>query len=110
MENSLLSNMLLTAARQIKHADMNFGQDVRLITSLILCILTTTKRVLRQNIQDPDEKQHNTAFHYQGLYCSPRLKQLSGAETHRYLETPTCEDYTRDISGMAPNYFMRVIE
>ena len=57
-----------------------------------------------------DEMQHNTAVHLQVLYCSLRLKRLSRAETHRYLETPICEDYTRDISGMAPNYSMRVIE
>ena len=44
------------------------------------------------NSPDLDKMQHNNAFRLQSLYCSLRLKQLSGAETHRHLETPTCED------------------
>ena len=31
------------------------------------------------NSEDPDEMQHNTAFH-QGLYCLNRLKQSSEKE------------------------------
>ena len=31
------------------------------------------------NSEDPDEKQHNAAFH-QGLHCLLRLKQPSGTE------------------------------
>ena len=38
------------------------------------------------NNEDPDEMQHNAAFH-QGLHCLLRLKQPSGTEIHRNLET-----------------------
>ena len=37
------------------------------------------------NSEDPDEMQHNTAFH-QGLPCLLRLKQSSVTETHHNLE------------------------
>ena len=33
------------------------------------------------NSDDPDEMQHNAAFH-QGLHCLLRLKQPSGTEMH----------------------------
>ena len=33
------------------------------------------------NIEDPDEMQHNAAFHL-GLHCLLRLKQSSGTEIH----------------------------
>ena len=42
------------------------------------------------NSEDPDEMQHNAAFH-QGLHCLLRLKQPSGAEIHRNLENSTCD-------------------
>ena len=41
------------------------------------------------NSEDPDEMQHNAAFH-QGLYCLLRLKQSSGTEIH-HLEKSTCD-------------------
>ena len=49
------------------------------------------------NSEDPDEMQHNAAFH-QGLHCLLRLKQPSGTEIHHYSETSTCEPfkYTMD--------------
>ena len=37
------------------------------------------------NSEDPDEMQHNAAFH-QGLQCLLRLKQSSGTEIHHNLE------------------------
>ena len=37
------------------------------------------------NSVDPDEMQHNAAFH-QGLHCLQRLKHPSGTEIHHYLE------------------------
>ena len=40
------------------------------------------------NSEDPDEMQHNAAFH-QGLHCLLRLKQPSGTEIHCYLENST---------------------
>ena len=51
---------------------------------LTLCILESTKRVLWQS-EDPDEMQHNAAFH-QGKHCLLRLEQLSGTEIHHSLE------------------------
>ena len=42
------------------------------------------------NSKDPDEMQHNAAFH-QGLHCLLRLKQTSGTEIHHNLENDTCE-------------------
>ena len=38
------------------------------------------------NSEDPDEMQHNAAFH-QGLHCLLRLKQPSVTEMHNKLET-----------------------
>ena len=40
------------------------------------------------NIEDPDEMQHNAAFH-QGLRCLLRLKQPSGTEVQHNLEIST---------------------
>ena len=36
------------------------------------------------NSDDPDEMQHDAAFH-QGLHCLQTLKQPSGTEIHLYL-------------------------
>ena len=36
------------------------------------------------NSEDPDEMQHNAAFH-QGLHCLLRLKQPPGTEIHHNL-------------------------
>ena len=41
------------------------------------------------NIEDPDEMQHNAAFH-QGLRCLLRLKQPSVTEVQHNLEISTC--------------------
>ena len=40
------------------------------------------------NSEDPDEMQHNAAFH-QGLHCLLRLKQQT--EIHHNLENSTCD-------------------
>ena len=42
------------------------------------------------NREDPDEMQHNAAFH-QGLHCLLRLKQPSGTKIHHNLETSNCD-------------------
>ena len=43
------------------------------------------------NSEDPDEMQHNAAFH-QGLHCLLIiLKQPSGTELHCNLENSTCD-------------------
>ena len=73
-------------------------------TGLTLCKLETPKRVLWQTVktqmkrsimlhftsEDPDETQHNAAFH-QDLHCKCllRLKQSSGTEIHHNWEMPT---------------------
>ena len=44
------------------------------------------------NIEDPDEMQHNAAFH-QDLHCFLRLSQSSGTEIHHNLEKSTCDPY-----------------
>ena len=41
------------------------------------------------NSKDPDEMQHNAAFH-QGLNCLLRLKQSLGTEINQHLENSTC--------------------
>ena len=40
------------------------------------------------NIEDPDEMQHNAAFH-QSLHCLLRLKQPLGTEIHQNLDSST---------------------
>ena len=40
------------------------------------------------NSEDPDEMQHNAAFH-QGLHCLLRFRQTSGTEKHQNLENST---------------------
>ena len=47
------------------------------------------------NSEDPDEMQHNAAFH-PGLHYLLRLKQPSETETHNNLENSTCDplEYT----------------
>ena len=42
------------------------------------------------NSEDPDEMQHNAAFH-QGLHCLLRLKPNSRTKTHNNLENSTCD-------------------
>ena len=42
------------------------------------------------NSEDPDEMQHNAAFH-QDLHCLLRLKLPSGTEIHHNVETSTCD-------------------
>ena len=41
-------------------------------------------------IEDPDEMQHNAAFH-QGLHCLPTLKHSSVTVTHFNLENSKCD-------------------
>ena len=40
------------------------------------------------NSEDPNEMQHNAAFH-QCLHCLLRLKQSSGTGIHNYLKNST---------------------
>ena len=54
--------------------------------TLTLCILEPLKGYF--DSEDPDEMQHNAAFH-QGLHCLLRLKQSSGREVHHNLENST---------------------
>ena len=42
------------------------------------------------NSKDPDEMQHNAAFH-QGRHCLLRLKQPSGTEIPHTFELSTCD-------------------
>ena len=42
------------------------------------------------NSQDPDEMQHDAAFH-QDLHCLLRLKQPLGTEIHPNLESSACD-------------------
>ena len=42
------------------------------------------------NSEDPDEMQHNAAFH-QGLHCLLGLKQPSVAEIHHNSENSACD-------------------
>ena len=51
------------------------------LVPLTLCKLETPKRGTLANSKDPDEMQHNAAFH-QGLHCLLRLKQLSETDIH----------------------------
>ena len=50
-----------------------------------------------ENNEDPDEMQHDAAFH-QVLHCLLRLKKTSGTEIHHKLEIYTCDPfkYTMD--------------
>ena len=49
------------------------------------------------NSEDPDEVQHNAAFHL-GLHCLLRLKQHSGAEIHNF-ENSTCDPLKYTMSS-----------
>ena len=42
------------------------------------------------NSEDPDEMQHNAAFH-QGLHCLLQVKQSSAKENQVLLEIITCD-------------------
>ena len=42
------------------------------------------------NSNDPDEMQHDAAFH-QDLHCLLKSKQPSGTDIHHVLETSTCD-------------------
>ena len=42
------------------------------------------------NSEEPDEMQHNAAFH-QGLLCLPRLKQPSETKINHNLENSACD-------------------
>ena len=42
------------------------------------------------NSENPDEEQHNAAFH-QGPHCLQRLKQPSGIKIYHNLESSTCD-------------------
>ena len=42
------------------------------------------------NSEDPDEMQHNAAFH-QGLHYLLRFKQPSGTGKHHNLDDATCD-------------------
>ena len=44
------------------------------------------------NSEDPDEMQHNAAFHL-GLHCLLRLKQPSGTDINNKLETSSCNPF-----------------
>ena len=50
------------------------------------------------NCEDPDEMQHNAAFH-QGLHCLQILKQPSGTEIHHSLENSTCDPLKYPMSS-----------
>ena len=54
-------------------------------TLLSLCILELQKKGTLANSEDPDEMQHDAAFH-PGLHCLLRLKQPSWTEIHHNLE------------------------
>ena len=53
------------------------------------------------NSEDPDEMQHNAAFH-QGLHCFLSLKQPSGTEIHHNLENSTC-DHLKGTAALKAN-------
>ena len=53
------------------------------------------------NSEDPDEMQHNAAFH-QGLHCLRRLKQALGIEIHHNLENSTCDPLKYTMGSPTP--------
>ena len=48
--------------------------------------------------EDPDEMQHNAAFH-QGLHCLIRLKQPSGTEIHHSFQGTKIFQYCTTSAG-----------
>ena len=44
------------------------------------------------NSEDPDEMQHNVAFH-PGLHCLLQLKLPPWTQIHNYLEISVCDPY-----------------
>ena len=65
-------------------------------SGLILCTGNPLTGTL-SNSEDPDEIQHNAAFH-QGLHRLLRLKQSSGTEIHQNLEKSTCDPLKNTMS------------
>ena len=61
------------------------------------------------NSEDPDEMQHNAAFH-QVLLCLLRLKQPSGTKKHHNLEKSTCDPLNAQwaVQGLANNAKMLI--
>ena len=59
------------------------------------------------NSEDPDEMQHNAAFH-QGLHCLLGLKQPLETEIHHNLENSTCDPlkYTMDCPILIVSIYM----
>ena len=65
---------------------------------LTLCIRENPSTGIMANSEDPDEMQHNAAFH-QGLHCLRRLKQPSRTEIHYNLEKSTRNPFKSTISS-----------
>ena len=53
------------------------------------------------NSEDPDEMQHNAAFH-QCLHCLLRLKRPQGTKMYHELETFTCDPSKFTMSSPIP--------
>ena len=53
------------------------------------------------NSEDPDEMQHNAAFH-PGLHCLLKLKQPLGTEKHHNLENSTCDPLKYTMGSHIP--------
>ena len=60
------------------------------------------------NSADPDEMQHNAAFH-QGLHCLIRTKQSSGTGIYHNLENSMC-DFLKYTMGSAIFLYQHVWE
>ena len=61
--------------------------------------------------EDPDEMQHNVAFHL-GLHCLLRQNQSSGGEIQYFFEFITCDPskYTLDHRDLiVPNFMEKSI-
>ena len=50
------------------------------------------------NSEDPDEMQHNAAFH-QGLHCLLTLKLSLGTDIHHNLENSTCDPIKKTMGS-----------
>ena len=61
-------------------------------TSAILKYFCPLQNSSLVNSEDPNQMQHNAAFH-PDLHCLLRLKQPSGTEIHHNLENFTCDPF-----------------
>ena len=61
------------------------------------------------NSEDPEEMQHNAAFH-QGLPCLLKIETQSGTESHQYIGESTCDPLTLCIRETPKRVLLQTVK